>query len=177
MVNTLENQTVVILGGSSGIGYGVAKNLIESTKAKVVIGSSSASKVDKAISSLSSLPGARGRVTGYLVNLDISTSEDSIKEFFAKVGVFNHLVYTAADRLFLLPLEEFSKSKAENLFGIRYWSLLTSIRIALPYMPKSADSSIIITSGTVTFRPACSDQGELRCSRSYSRDRSLDWDE
>jgi NAD(P)-dependent dehydrogenase (short-subunit alcohol dehydrogenase family) len=153
MVNQLENQKVVILGGSSGIGYGVAKKLIETTNANIVIASSSASKVEKAVSTLSALPGAQGRITGYPLNLDVSTSEEPLTQFFAKVGEFNHLVYCAGDSLALFPLEEFTKQKAEKMFGIRYFSLLTSIRIALPYMPKSAASSIILTSGTVTFRP------------------------
>jgi NAD(P)-dependent dehydrogenase (short-subunit alcohol dehydrogenase family) len=153
MVNQLDNQRVVVLGGSSGIGFGVAKKLIETSKASVIIASSSATKVDKAVSALSILPGAQGRITGYPLNLDISTSDEPLTQFFAKIGEFNHLVYCAGDSLALFPLEEFTKPKAEKMFGIRYFSLLTSIRIALPYMPKSAASSIILTSGTVTFRP------------------------
>jgi short-subunit dehydrogenase involved in D-alanine esterification of teichoic acids len=51
VVNTLENQTVIILGGTSGIGYGVAKNIIESTRAKVIIASSNENKVEQAVTS------------------------------------------------------------------------------------------------------------------------------
>ena len=153
MVNTLENQTVVIIGGSKGFGYGTAENLLLTTKAKIVIGSSSAKNIEKSVSSLSALPGAEGRVTGYPVNVDVSESDASIAQFFEKVGTLNHLIYTAADALNLISLEDFSKEKAEKNFGIRYWSLLTAIKFAVPRMPKSADSSIVLTTGTVINRP------------------------
>ena len=153
MVNKLDNHTVVIIGGSSGIGLGVAKNLLESTNAKIIIGSSNAKKVDAAIASLSQLPRAQGRVSGHAVNLDISQSEDSIAEFLSKCGTINHLVYTAADPLSFVPVEEVSKTRCDKAFGIRYWSLLTTIRHALQYMPKTPESSIVLTSGNVVFRP------------------------
>jgi NAD(P)-dependent dehydrogenase (short-subunit alcohol dehydrogenase family) len=153
MVNTLENQTVVILGGTSGIGYGVAKNIIESTKAKIVIASSNEKKVEQAVTSLSHLDGGKGRVTGHSVNLDTSVSDDSIKQFLDIVGNFNHLIYTAADPLYMIPITDISKPKGDKVFGVRYWSLLATIRLALPHMPKSPESSITITSGNVVFRP------------------------
>jgi len=153
MVNTLKHKTIVILGGSTGIGYAVAKLFLEDTEANVVIGSSSAERVKSAISSLSEISGAEARIKGYQVNLDTSTSEDSIIQFFDKVGHFNHLIYTAGDSLSLVPIHEVSRTTAEKGFGIRYWSLLTAIRLALPHMPKSPESSITLTSGTVVFRP------------------------
>jgi NAD(P)-dependent dehydrogenase (short-subunit alcohol dehydrogenase family) len=153
MVQTLENQTVVVLGGSSGIGYGVAKQLLEVTKAKVIIGSSNVKKVDAAVTALSKIEGAEGRISGQAVNLDISTSEDSIAEFFKSVGAFDHLVYTAGDALPITPISEISKANSDKGFGIRYWSLLASIRLALPYLPKTPDASITVTSGNVIYKP------------------------
>jgi NAD(P)-dependent dehydrogenase (short-subunit alcohol dehydrogenase family) len=151
MVNTLANQTVIILGGSTGIGLGVAKHILETTKAKVIIGSSSSSRVNAAVSTLSTV--GADRVMGHTVNLDISTSETAIVEFFEKVGEFNHLIYTAADSLTLIPISKISKTTGDKAFGIRYWSLLATIRCALPYMPKSRESSITVTSGTAVSRP------------------------
>lgn len=153
MVNTLANQTVVILGGSSGIGYGVAKNILETTKAKVVIASSNPKKVEQAVYSLSQVDGGNGRISGHAVNLDVSVSDDSIAQFFDKVGSLNHLIYTAADPLFMTSISEISKEKGDKAFGIRYWSLLASIRLALPHIPKSPESSIVLTAGNVVFRP------------------------
>lgn len=153
MVNTLANQTVVILGGSSGIGYGIAKNILESTKAKVIVASSNPKKVEQAVFSLAQLEDGTGRITGHTVNLDTSVSDDSIAQFFEKIGDFNHLIYTAADPLFMTSISEISKEKGEKAFGIRYWSLLATIRLALPRVPKSPESSITLTAGNVVFRP------------------------
>ena len=114
MVKTLENQTIVIFGGSAGIGYGVAKHLLETTKANVIIGSSTAKRVEDAVSSLSQIDGAAGRITGHAVNLDVSTSETSIAQFFNTVGPFNHLIYTAADSLQTVPITEISKEKGDK---------------------------------------------------------------
>jgi NAD(P)-dependent dehydrogenase (short-subunit alcohol dehydrogenase family) len=151
MVNKLANQTVVILGGSTGIGLGAAKHILETTNAKVIIASSSSSRVNTAVSILSTI--GADRVTGHTVNLDISDSETAIVEFFKQVGEFHHLIYTAADCLTVIPISQISKTTGDKAFGIRYWSLLATIRCALPYMPKSRESSITVTSGTAVYRP------------------------
>jgi NAD(P)-dependent dehydrogenase (short-subunit alcohol dehydrogenase family) len=63
MVNTLEGQTVVILGGSSGFGYATAEYLLESTKAKVWIASSNPKKIARVVSSLDRI-GGKDRIAG-----------------------------------------------------------------------------------------------------------------
>lgn len=107
---------MVVLGGSSGIGYGVAKLLLETTKAKVVIASSNPKKVDAAVSSLSKV--GKERISGEAVDLDVSKSEDAIANFFKSVGQFSHLVSTAGDSLPITPLSEVSKANADKGFGI-----------------------------------------------------------
>jgi NAD(P)-dependent dehydrogenase (short-subunit alcohol dehydrogenase family) len=155
MVRTLQGQTIVILGGTSGIGYGAAKLFLETSEADIVIGSSTAERVEAAVSSLSELQGAHGRITGYQVNLDGSTaSEKSIAEFFDKVGTVNHLIYTAGEALGpFLSIETVTREAAEGKFGVRYWGLLASVKTALSCIPKSHESSITVTAGTVVFRP------------------------
>jgi NAD(P)-dependent dehydrogenase (short-subunit alcohol dehydrogenase family) len=39
MVNLLDKQTVVVIGGTSGIGFEVAKHVLETTKANVLVAS------------------------------------------------------------------------------------------------------------------------------------------
>ena len=49
------------------------------------------------------------------------TSEDALKEFFAIVGPFDHLVYTAGDDLPIGPLAGIDLCHARARFEVRYW--------------------------------------------------------
>jgi len=93
----LANKRIVILGGTSGIGLQVGK-LAAAEGGHVVLASSNPSKVDAA---KDAVPGAEGRQIDVL-------SESNIKAFFAEIGPFDHLVYTAGESLLVEPLETLS---------------------------------------------------------------------
>lgn len=82
----LTNQKIVIIGGSSGIGYETAKKAIEQG-AEVIIASRSASKLQKATERLGPKAEALVLNTAY---------EEQVKAFFENIGPFDHLVVTAA---------------------------------------------------------------------------------
>jgi NAD(P)-dependent dehydrogenase (short-subunit alcohol dehydrogenase family) len=152
MVNSLSGQTVVVIGGTSGIGYQVAKLVLETTQANVVISSSNQSRVDKAEKALREI--GHGRVRAYV--LDVAKPEtlgEKATAFFDQVGSFNHLVWTAGDSLAFMKIEQFNREEASKVFNIRYWALQDVIRVALPHMPSSKDSSISFTSATIGQRP------------------------
>lgn len=94
---TLQGKRIVIIGGSSGIGYGVAKSSLLSLAEHVIIASSSAEKVAKAVARLVAEPdlqavqGLSGKVTGDVADLG---NPQSLRTFFEKVGEFDHLVLT-----------------------------------------------------------------------------------
>lgn len=90
---TLQNKTVVVVGGSSGIGFGVALAALQSLASVVIIASSNESRVANALERLRShkLPGeVRGEV------LDARDAV-AIKEFAAKIGVVDHVAWTSGD--------------------------------------------------------------------------------
>jgi NAD(P)-dependent dehydrogenase (short-subunit alcohol dehydrogenase family) len=97
--NGLRNKRVVVLGGSSGIGFAVAE-LAASEGAKVVIASSNPERVQKAIESVG------GEVEGHAVDV---SDERALEAFFAKLSRFDHLVYTAGDSLDLHDLARSSR--------------------------------------------------------------------
>ena len=90
---TLQNKTVVVVGGSSGIGFGVALASLRSLASVVIIASSNASRVAKAVERLQShkLPGeVRGEV------LD-GKDAAAIKDFAARIGPVDHIAWTSGD--------------------------------------------------------------------------------
>src|SRR6187549_2178306 len=105
---TLAGKRVIILGGSAGIGLAVAQ-AAAAEGAVVVIGSSNPKRVDEA---LKTLPAT---ATGYTVDL---SAEEAIKNFFATVGVFDHLVYTAGENISLSNITETDTAFARSYFTI-----------------------------------------------------------
>lgn len=140
----LAGKKVVVLGGSSGIGFAVAKAALEQG-ATVHIGSSNADKVGAAVERLGE--GAGGSA------IDLA-DEASIEAFFADHGPLDHLVYTAGDwtRRKLKIGPEFDAAQAEASFDIRFWGILRTIKFGLPLL--AVNGSITLTSGLFAHRPA-----------------------
>ncbi|MCY0876022.1 MAG: SDR family NAD(P)-dependent oxidoreductase, partial [Firmicutes bacterium] len=78
---SLDNQIVVIIGGTSGIGLAVSKAFVEAG-AKVIVASRSAEKLKTAQSKLG------GKVAGYTLDF---RDVNALDEFFQEVGPLDHL--------------------------------------------------------------------------------------
>ena len=85
---------MLILGGSSGIGLAVAEQAA-AQGAKIVIASSNADRVQKAVESVG------GNAQGHTIDL---SDEQAVETLFTKLGAFDHLVFTAGDSLHLHDL-------------------------------------------------------------------------
>jgi NAD(P)-dependent dehydrogenase (short-subunit alcohol dehydrogenase family) len=94
--HSLSGKRVVILGGTSGIGFATAMAAAHQG-ASIVVASSSKRKVESALSRLPA--GAEGEV------IDLS-SEERVRDFFAGTGEFDHLVFTAGEALGWARLEK-----------------------------------------------------------------------
>jgi NAD(P)-dependent dehydrogenase (short-subunit alcohol dehydrogenase family) len=133
----IKDQRVVILGGTSGIGYATAA-LAASRGASVVVVSSSPTRVASAASALG--------VTGLVADL-----RSAPVSLFEEIGPFDHLVYTAADPLSLTPLDDLDAGTVQKFFGLRYFGALAAVRAARPFLRPGG--SITLTSGTAADRP------------------------
>ena len=141
---TLEEKRVVVIGGSSGIGFAVADRAIREG-AQVVVGSSHAAHVEDAVKRLGA--GASGSA------VDVK-NEASVAAFFANLGPFDHLVFTAGDWPALrsgTPVAELDFSGATAVFAVRFWGALAAIKHAQGRI--SPDGSITLTNGVVAHRP------------------------
>lgn len=140
----LADKTIILLGGSSGIGLAVARAAL-AEGARVHIGSSHAEKVAAACETLGS--GASGHV------VDLA-SEASVEAFFASAPAFDHLVHTAGEwkRRRNVPGPDFDLSDAQAAYQVRFWSILLAIKHGLAKL--SPVGSITLTSGLLAHRPS-----------------------
>ena len=121
--HTLRNQRIVVIGGTSGIGFAVAQEAI-ADGANVIVGSSSAANVDAAVGRLGSA--ASGAA------IDVK-DEASVAAFFERTGPFDHLVYTAGDWGALRTASTIAKldlAGANAVFAVRFWGALSAIKHA-----------------------------------------------
>jgi NAD(P)-dependent dehydrogenase (short-subunit alcohol dehydrogenase family) len=141
---SLNGQRVVVIGGTSGIGYAVAEGAL-AEGASVVVGSSQAAKVEDALGRLGA--GASGAA------LD-ANDEAAVAAFLDRAGAFDHLVFTAGDwgsARFVGPLRTMDFDAAPGALGVRFWGALKAVRQAQDRIAK--DGSITLTSGVLAHRP------------------------
>lgn len=139
--NDFPQKRVIVMGGSSGIGLAVAQQAA-SLGAKVVIVSSNAERVRQAVDSIS------GEAQGQAVNV---SDEKAVAAFFAKLGPFDHLVFTAGDSLHLHDLAATDLQRARSAFELRYWAALAAVKYGSPHIRKHG--SIVLTTGIAGQRP------------------------
>ncbi|AWS47961.1 SDR family oxidoreductase [Streptosporangium sp. 'caverna'] len=137
----MNGKRVVIIGGTSGLGFATAK-AVAAEGASVVVASRSRGGVDRAVSTLPA--GTEGHV------VDI-TDGDGVRSFFDRLGAFDHLVYTAGEPLMNGTLAETDIEDVRRFFDIRYFGALTAVKYGAPHI--RLGGSVVLTSGTASTRP------------------------
>ncbi|KAG8169167.1 hypothetical protein KVR01_001916 [Diaporthe batatas] len=142
----LLNKHVVVIGGTSGIGFGVAEASLASG-AQVTVSSSNQSRVDAAVEKLKGdFPD--GKVTGYTCDLSKPTVEQDLEDLFSKVGKADHIVYSAGDKLAAAPVQEITYEKIISAGHVRFVAPLLAAKVGSKYLNPGPYSSIILTTGS-----------------------------
>ncbi|MCC6917720.1 MAG: SDR family oxidoreductase [Alphaproteobacteria bacterium] len=144
MGKRLHGKKVVVIGGTSGIGFGIAEAAL-GEGAKVVVASSQQSKVDTALKRLG------GQSNG--TTIDVKDEAD-VARFFERLGKFDHLAYTAGDWTPLRTggtLPEIEIGAANAVFTVRFWGALAAVKHC--HRTIAPNGSITITDGMVAHRP------------------------
>lgn len=136
----LRDETVVVIGGSSGIGLAVA-TMARAEGARLVLGARDPTRLDTARAGLGDAARA--------ITVDTSRRE-SIDSFFAQVGRFDHLLVTAATYS-VVPIDDPDDEAAESPFRSKFWGQYRAVRAALPYLAPSG--SITLMAGAAGARP------------------------
>lgn len=140
---SLAGKMVVVLGGTSGIGFAVAEAAV-GAGATVVVASSNAERVQHAVKALGGAERARGHA------LDLS-DEGAVKALFEREQSFDHLVFTAGESLALSKLADTDLEAARRFFELRYWGAFTAAKCGTARI--RAGGSIVFTSGLAAARP------------------------
>ncbi len=136
----MTQPTYAIIGGTSGIGFALAKKLALRGE-PVLIGGRSQTKLDRALASLDD--SATGRV------VDI-TDRDSLRAFFAGVADL-HGLFTPAASYATGHFRDGDAATSEGLFAAKFWAQYWAVYEALPHL--SAQASVVLMSGAASARP------------------------
>ncbi len=134
----LKNRNVVIIGGSSGIGFATAE-LAQAEGATITITGRDEDKLDRAAQKLNAVKAA-------IVDI---TNEVKVQQLMARFDHIDHLVVLGASlasgKVVDTPLQELTRPIDERILGAVY-----AVRHAAP---KMSDGSITLTSGLFSTRP------------------------
>jgi NAD(P)-dependent dehydrogenase (short-subunit alcohol dehydrogenase family) len=156
----LRNKRVLVLGGTSGIGFCVAEASIESG-ATVIVSSSRQPKIDTTIERIkSSYPDCEARISGHACDLaNTETLEQNLEDLlkFATSGgkeKLDHVVFTAGDSFALKGLVDMTVDSIQKLPTVRFVAVILLAKLLVPkYITSSAKSSITLTGGVNSTKP------------------------
>ena len=142
-MNTLKDRKVVVVGGSSGIGLGVAAAALE-RGARVAIVGRSADKLQKAAQKL----GGGSRLQTIAADM---TDEGSVARMFGDVGALDHLVSTAGAPPPSDPVNSLDVDVARRFVDNKLFGALILAKHAVKTLVRGG--SITLTSGINKDRP------------------------
>lgn len=137
----MRGQRVLVAGGTSGIGLATALASAQAG-AEVFVASRSESRVADALARLPA--GSGGRVVDF-------TDDGQIREWFAAVGPYDHLIYTAGESLKIGSIDDLPVDAARLAFEVRYWGAFKAVKYGHAQIRRGG--SIVLTSGIAAMRP------------------------
>ncbi|KAI1208515.1 putative short chain dehydrogenase/ reductase [Annulohypoxylon truncatum] len=152
---SIKGQNILVIGGSSGIGFAVAK-LAAAEGVNVSIASSNASRVSAAVAKLlAAAPGAS--IRGYTVDVSHDDVESQLEKLFTDVvaaagQALDHIVYTAAV-LDVRPVSAVSAAYLRDSLRFGYVAPLLIAKLSPRFVKQAYTSSLIFTSGRIAERP------------------------
>ncbi|KAG0650361.1 Short-chain dehydrogenase reductase ATR9 [Hyphodiscus hymeniophilus] len=156
---SIKSQSVLIIGGSSGIGFAVAQGAL-SQGAIVAIASSNPQRISTAVSKLtSSNPSLSSAISGHVCDLSVADVESNLLTLLNAVTqdgtrLLDHVVNTAIDP-FGGP-SSLAQVGRDELLAKTQFSLVVPMliaKLAPSFMKGGFTSSLILTSGQIGLKP------------------------
>jgi NAD(P)-dependent dehydrogenase (short-subunit alcohol dehydrogenase family) len=142
---SLKGQRLVIIGGSAGMGRGIA-GIAAEAGADVVIAARNEERLTEAAAAIG------GNVEA--VTLDL-LDENTTRTFFETIGPFDHLAvtahYSSVGVSAVAPIAELAVENGKKFMEGKFWAPLTAVKYAAPVIAKHG--SITLFSGVASHIP------------------------
>ncbi|KIW68666.1 hypothetical protein PV04_04593 [Phialophora macrospora] len=154
----LQGKLVVVVGGTSGIGFAVAEAAVEHG-AIVVVASSRQEKVNRAVHRIQqAYADAADRIRGKTVDLGSDNVEQQIHALYgfateAGKRKLDHIVVTAGEPFGTIPLGDVTPQVVSDVYRVRMVGCTMLAKVAMQYLDISAASSFTLTSGVSDAKP------------------------
>jgi NAD(P)-dependent dehydrogenase (short-subunit alcohol dehydrogenase family) len=129
------NETVVIIGATSGMGLACARSLVEAGY-RVIISGRSQKSVSLALEQI------QGEVLGFPLDF---TSTDSVTAFFSHTQPFDHLALVGSGQAAWGPFHDLKLDALKVAFDQKFYGFFLCAQAALPHLRK--DGSITFVTG------------------------------
>ncbi|HFK1765467.1 short-chain dehydrogenase [Bacillus wiedmannii] len=139
-ITTLKGSRIIIIGGSSGIGFATAQQAIEQGAHVIIAG-----KSKETLMIAQEVINNNHLQTYVLDNQD----KNQLQDFFKRVGNFDHL-FTPGASYSLGPITA-TDNIAESSFIGKFWPQYYAVKYAVPFLSNSG--SIVLMSGAFSQRP------------------------
>lgn len=139
--NWLYNKTVIISGASGGLGFSIAKNLIEKFDCKII---GIARNEEKIKSSIEQLGEKKKNFSYYL--FDVSKKENwlNFKKTLEEQNIIpDILINNAGFMLSFSKFDHYTEDEIEEIIQTNFISYINSVKILLPLLRKSSTPAIV----------------------------------
>lgn len=160
----LYGKTVIITGASGGIGFNVAKILIEQYDCKVL---GIARNEEKLLSAKNSLNGKSENFSYFPFDVTDRAKWAEFKEYLEKNEIFPDMLINNAG--FMLPFakfEKYSQEEIDDIIKTDFLSVVVATKTLLPLIKKSDTPAIINVSSAAGLCPVVGES--LYCAVKYA---------
>jgi NAD(P)-dependent dehydrogenase (short-subunit alcohol dehydrogenase family) len=154
----LAGKNILLIGGTSGIGFAVAEQALQDG-ANITISSSSKEKVSHSLDRLrTDYPEQAGNVHSYVADLsskdELEHTVEELLKYASRDSPIDHVVFTAGNVPPLVPLASTSFDDVDALLVVRFYGAIALGKHAPKYMNPGKSSSITLTTGTQSQKPS-----------------------
>ena len=153
---SIKDQSILIIGGTSGIGFAAAQLALEQG-ARIAVASSNPTRISTALDKLkTSFPAAQ--IAGHECDLGKPDIEASLLSLFNDATddgrkLLDHIIYTAIGSIDLTPLAELSSEAIQKSGHFHCLAPMLIGKLAPRFLNPGYKSSLIFTSGQIAERP------------------------